>query len=122
MSYTFTSEEKDGYLRNTFSGVLEDDDLDLLVEQIGEQYKKAPRRCYLSDVRNLESKLSPTGLFNVIQALQDILPPGTRMVHLVRPGQTPHGDFVETASSNRGILLRYYEDEDKAIAWLTDPH
>jgi len=76
--------------------------------------------CFLVDVRDVPAHTGPMDDILVAKELPNTgMPRASRIAILASPSDDQH-DFIETASQNRGVMLRVFQDEDEAITWLSE--
>ncbi len=120
MSYTLTEKMEKGFIRFVLSGSVKDSDMEGVFRRMAAIHKSGPFQAVLVDPRKLESIVSVTSIFQSAQTAAALFPPGIRVAIIDRPEHAKFAEFSEDANANRGILLKHFEDEDEAIAWLTE--
>jgi len=74
---------------------------------------------FLVDVRGISTQTGAVGDITVAEELRKTgLPLSSKIAILASSNDRQH-DFIETASYNRGIILRVFKDDKTAKAWLS---
>jgi hypothetical protein len=70
------------------------------------------------DVTQLQSAPTPAQLFDQTKAIAAEVPRGVRVALLIRPDQLEAARLIERIARHDGVVLAYFHDAAKALAWV----
>ena len=109
---------KEGYLHVTVSGVFSVALAKQSVDMLAATCSKEDCYTVLFDCRPITGEMRVFDRYTIGQYGAEILPHTIKIAMLGRKDQVSPDDFFENVAVNRGMILKVFSDEKKAIEWL----
>ena len=118
MSDNVKIERKEGYLHVTVSGAFSVAAAKTSVDVLAATCRKEDCYAVLFDCRPMTGEMPTFDRYKIGQYGAEVLPHSIKIAMLGREDQVSPDDFFENVAVNRGMILKVFSDEKKAIEWL----
>jgi hypothetical protein len=109
---------KEGYLHVTVSGAFTVALAKQSVDMLAATCSKEDCYAVLFDCRPMTGEMRIFDRYTIGQYGSEVLSHAIKVAMLAREDQVSPDDFFENVAVNRGMILKVFSDEKKAIAWL----
>jgi hypothetical protein len=118
MSDNVTIVRREGYLNLTISGTFSLEAAKQSVDMLAEACNKESCYSVLFDCRPMTGEMPMFDKYKIGEYGAKVLPHVIRVAMLGREDQVSPDGFFENVAVNRGMILKVFSDEKKAVEWL----
>ena len=115
-------EKLDRYLWVRHTGEIDLNEVMAAIEETVAIAHKIEIYRFLVDLSKATPKMGTMDIFRICSSYPEVFPPQAKIAHLVSPlTNRPMEDrqFASDVALNRGSNIRFFDDFDEAVAWLT---
>ncbi len=126
MSHTITYHEKLHAVEVAFQGELAWNEVQKVASEAAQALSDHDCHLLFADFREAELRLSTLELYNLPNAISDIVAASGLRIHaikraaLIGPTDVRDFEFFEDVTANRGQNMKLFRDIDEARRWLSD--
>ena len=121
MNFTISVDTSRGIVRITHKDEMSLEDMLEGRRQVGLKMQETGYSKMLVDVLDVASAPGTMDTFEISSSHHRDLPDDFRLAILAPAHMIKDAKFGETVGVNRGFIIKAFQDEEEAIAWLTSP-